>query len=373
MAYPRRLTFAALVTVGLAAAPVPQTALPAPPPATAAAVGPWDAGLVDRAAKAIASPAQWNHLDTGTCRPTKTFSISCALQKAVEESAGITRDAEGRRIHETQVLSDCRFGPPGNDLHGTCGALFDEVPLFAISRARDLTTGKWRADAQPGEVWAGTMSDAEYPVTEEAPKVIGLITAKHYADPLTDYNNDPTTTFADVQAFFRRLKDQVSKNGAADLSENDEAVEIELYAGGSGVMRTYAGWYPVSGAVAGGTSLAFHMDAEHEVPPNSLDRDILRHANAILASDAVWNRADNRKCPSTATTWSIYCAEERASIDVTGGFHHRRPALELVRQIVDERTQGKPYHHRLMEYNNDPATHIADVRSLFAEAIARIK
>lgn len=29
--------------------------------------------------------------------------------------------------------------------------------------------------------------------------------------------------------------------------------------------------------------------------------------------------------------------------------------------------------HRLIGYNNDPATHLEDVRSLFAEALARSK
>jgi hypothetical protein len=44
-----------------------------------------------------------------------------------------------------------------------------------------------------------------------------------------------------------------------------------------------------------------------------------------------------------------------------------------VREIVDERTKTRNYHHRMMDYNNDPTTTLADVRSLFAEAIARIK
>ena len=76
---------------------------------------------------------------------------------------------------------------------------------------------------------------------------------------------------------------------------------------------------------------------------------------------------------ATATTWSIYCAVERPQIEVAGGFHHRRPAGELVREIVDERTKGRNYHHRMMDYNNDPTTTLADVRSLFTEALARIK
>jgi hypothetical protein len=60
-------------------------------------------------------------------------------------------------------------------------------------------------------------------------------------------------------------------------------------------------------------------------------------------------------------------------IEVTGGFNHRRPAGELVRQVVEERSAGRNYSHRMMDYNNDARTMIADVRSLFAEAIARIK
>jgi hypothetical protein len=39
---------------------------------------------------------------------------------------------------------------------------------------------------------------------------------------------------------------------------------------------------------------------------------------------------------------------------------------------VQERTEGRDYHHRLMDYNNDPATNLADIHSLFAEALRRI-
>lgn len=63
----------------------------------------------------------------------------------------------------------------------------------------------------------------------------------------------------------------------------------------------------------------------------------------------------------------------QAQVDVAGGFHHRRPAGELVREIVDERTKARNYRHRMMDYNNDPRTTLADVQSLFTEAIARIK
>jgi hypothetical protein len=63
---------------------------------------------------------------------------------------------------------------------------------------------------------------------------------------------------------------------------------------------------------------------------------------------------------------------EKATIDVTGGFGHRRPALEVVRSIVDERTASRNYNHRLMDYNNDPRTQLDDVKSLFGEALLRM-
>jgi len=56
---------------------------------------------------------------------------------------------------------------------------------------------------------------------------------------------------------------------------------------------------------------------------------------------------------------------EKATIEVTGGFSHRRPALEVVREIIDERTATRNYHHRLMDYNNDRTTHLSDVQSFF--------
>ena len=372
-AHLRIFLLASLMSVALVAhAPLPQTTLSVPPPTTKAEVGRWDAELVQRAARILASPGQWNRADTGTCpAAAKTFSIPCALQGAVEESAGVQRDHAG--TNQPPAASDCRFHAAGDGQEGSCGPLFDEVPVFTISRVKAITTGRWRADAQPSEVWAGTMTDAEYPVMEEAEKTVGLVTAKKYATPLNDYNNDSSTTFADVQAFFHVLQDQLVKHGTSDLDDNFDALEIEIYTGGSGVIRTYAGWFAVSGFAVRDSMLQFQVDTAQEVPPNDLDREILQHAAAIITSDAVWNRADNRKCAPTAHTWSIYCAEEQASIEVTGGFHHRRPALEIVRQIVDERTQKKTYQHRLMGYNNDPSTHLDDVRSLFAEAIARIK
>ena len=342
-------------------------------PATKAAVGGWDVVIVKRASEILASPVRWSRDPSGDCKgDATTFTIACALEKAVDESAGIYSGRARPATPNPAPKTACMFRASGNGLEGTCGELFDEMPIFTLAKANAVTTGAWRKDAQPVAVWSGEMTDAGAPVMQEARRLVDVVTTKKYPGRLAGYNSDSATTFADVQKFFALLSDRVRTQASADMAGGDK-VEIELYDGGNGVIRTYTGWYAVSGLSDTGGSLRFMIDTVKEVAPNSLDREILERASKIITSDSVWNRADNRKCPADAKAWSIYCAEEKAMIEVTGGFHHRRPASELVREIVDERSKGKDYSHRLMDYNNDPSTTLQDVRSLFAEAIARIK
>jgi len=211
--------------------------------------------------------------------------------------------------------SPCELHAKAGHWVGSCGRILDETPILTLAPAASITSGIWRLDMQPRAVWAGTMT------VEEAP-------------------NAP--------------------------------LELEVYAGGSGVLRTVFGWFAVSGLTQSSQTLRFELDATREVPPSALDREILERAAAILSSESAWNRADNHKCPPAATSWSLYCAMERATIEVTGAFHHRRPALELVREIVDERSAGRPYRHRLMDYNNDPTTRLADVRGIIVDALSRL-
>jgi hypothetical protein len=332
-------------------------------PATKADVGPWAAAIVRSAAQQIPTPAQWDKKSTGDCAAkATTFSLLCVLQKAADDAG--TNQPE---------RSDCRFHVAKDGQEGSCGVLFGENPIFTLARVATITTGFWRRDAKPSEVWAGKMSDAASPVMIEARQVINAMTTKKYSALLIDYNNDPETTFADLQKFFQIVEDRVRTQGAADLDKSTDDVEIEIYNGGSGVARTYAGWFPISGFTVTNGTIQFQLGGKQEVPPNAVDREILERASTIISSDAVWNRADDRMCPITATTWSIYCAVERAQLDIVGAFHHRRPAGELVREIVETRTKDRTYQHRMMDYNNDRTTHLSDVKSLFAEAIARIK
>lgn len=213
------------------------------------------------------------------------------------------------------IRSDCQFHRAGDHFIGSCGSLFDQNPVMTLRPGSSIITGTWRSDIKPVSVWPGDMTDRGYP-------------------------NAP--------------------------------LELEIYAGNWGVLRTEYGWFPVSEFVANST-LSFKLDSTQPVKSSSLDLSIVEKAAEILSTEDAWNRADNRKCPADATKWSIYCALEKAEVEVAGGSHHRRPAAEIVRKIVDERTANRGYHHRLMEYNNDPTTHLQDVQTLFKEAELEIK
>lgn len=215
------------------------------------------------------------------------------------------------------VTRDCIFFGANGHFKGECGALFqlnDWVPTLTLAPATTIRSGRWRDDIRPVSVWVGDMSE----------------------------------------------------NGGGP-----DPIELVVYEGDWGVLRTIYGWFPVTHFTSTPT-LGFDLDASHEVGPDALDQKIVRRAATILSTAAVWNRADNRDCPASATTWSIYCAMEKATIETTGSFDHRRPALEVVRIIIDERTAGRNYNHRLMDYNNDRTTRLNDVQSLFKEALGRM-
>ncbi len=158
----------------------------------------------------------------------------------------------------------------------------------------------------------------------------------------------------------------------ADDDQVNDPIELEVYQGAWGILRTEAGWFPVTNFRSLPGKLVFDLYAFYQISPNVLDRKIIQRAASFLSNTATWNRADNRECPKSAVTLSIYCAMEKATIEVTGGFQHRRPALQLVRGIIDERSAGRDYQHRLMDYNNDPRTQLSDVQSVFKEALARM-
>ena len=107
-------------------------------------------------------------------------------------------------------------------------------------------------------------------------------------------------------------------------------------------------------------------------PVTDEDVRILRRADKILASAAAWNRHDTRICKPTDTTWSLFCALEKASLEVLGEYRHREVALQEVRFAVEDATRGMELHHRLMDYNNLESTKFEDIQRVLKVAGDRV-
>lgn len=114
-------------------------------------------------------------------------------------------------------------------------------------------------------------------------------------------------------------------------------------------------------------------DSEVRPPVTKVDVKIVQRAREILSSPSRWNRADTRVCPPEAKTFSLYCALERATDEVSGNFKHRGAVMQEARFVIDEIAPNrKNYEHRLMGYNNDPTTTFADIRKVLRLVEERI-
>jgi hypothetical protein len=113
-------------------------------------------------------------------------------------------------------------------------------------------------------------------------------------------------------------------------------------------------------------------DSQARPPVSKADIEIVKRARKILSSPSKWNRADKRICPADAKTFSLYCALEKATDEVSGKFEHRGAAMQEARFVIDEIASNRNYDHRLMDYNNDPKTTFADVQKVFVLLEERI-
>src|SRR5882762_8468123 len=135
----------------------------------------------------------------------------------------------------SSAISHCTFQHVGDHFAGGCGRIFDQTPTMTLKPAAAITTGIWRSDIHPSQVWSGDMTDQD---------------------------------------------------------SSNAALELEIYAGEWGVLRTEYGWYPVTHFVS--SPLAFDLDAaseSHEVVSNLLDEKIVQEAAQLLSTPAAWNRA----------------------------------------------------------------------------------
>ena len=134
-------------------------------------------------------------------------------------------------------------------------------------------------------------------------------------------------------------------------------------------------WTLVIGLVAIGALLGCAELEQRDRPVTNDDLRILQRAEELLKDESVWNRKDDRECADDEATGrrSLFCALQKACIDVLGAYDHRRVALQEVRFAVEDATRGKDFEHRLRDFNNLPTTRLADVKKVLQVATDRLK
>jgi hypothetical protein len=110
-------------------------------------------------------------------------------------------------------------------------------------------------------------------------------------------------------------------------------------------------------------------------PVTSDDIRILLKTDELLKDESVWNRKDDRECADDEATGkrSLFCALQKACIDVLGAYDHRRVALQEVRFAVEDATQDQDFEHRLRDFNNLPTTRFTDIKRVLRVATDRVK
>lgn len=93
-----------------------------------------------------------------------------------------------------------------------------------------------------------------------------------------------------------------------DEGNPNAPLELEIYAGGGGILRNDYYWVPVTGFTASESALRFSVNAQVEVAPDTLDRLIVEHAADLIADPPLWSRAATRTCAPDAKTFTLYCA-----------------------------------------------------------------
>ena len=110
-------------------------------------------------------------------------------------------------------------------------------------------------------------------------------------------------------------------------------------------------------------------------PVTADDVRILTKAAELLKDESAWNRADDPECTDDEATGkrSLFCALQKACIEVLGKYDHRRVALQEVRFAVEDATRGRDFEHRLRDFNNLPTTPLSDIQAVLKVAMDRVR
>lgn len=100
--------------------------------------------------------------------------------------------------------------------------------------------------------------------------------------------------------------------------------------------------------------------------PSDIEIKIIENTIKLMRSDTNWNKNDNRICEDS-TSYSLFCALYKSSIDIDGEYRHLRPAIKFVREAIQEKYQKK-YDHVLVDFNNAAEISITEVLEILEAA-----
>jgi hypothetical protein len=156
--------------------------------------------------------------------------------------------------------------------------------------------------------------------------------------------------------------------------EDPTRFEVVANTGTSGsVGRTPFGWFAITDMQESAGALVIRMNADRQVRPTQSDIAIITRALALLPNESVWNKDDNRQCPAGQTKLSLFCALAQATTEISGGIHYRQPAAQAVREALNGVDSTRIKTHRIMDYNNHPATTLAEIHAILHTARARLE
>ena len=160
----------------------------------------------------------------------------------------------------------------------------------------------------------------------------------------------------------------------SSYSQSFEIVREPLSAGASRlVIRTENnGWVVVQDwreTSDRGADLAFRLNYA-----SATDDDIAILSSAMdrLRTIQVWDRKDDRNCANDPPgSMSLFCLLAASVEGRMGRYHHSQPALDIVRAFINERWPDRLHGHGLMDFNNDQATTVDDLRTVLDVSIRR--
>jgi hypothetical protein len=155
--------------------------------------------------------------------------------------------------------------------------------------------------------------------------------------------------------------------------EDPTRLEVVPNKGAAGhVARTPFGWFAVSELRDSATAVQLRLDTRAQVRPTGDDLAIIDRATALLPNPQVWNKEDNRQCPAGQPRLSLFCALMQATTELSGGVHYRQPAMQAVREELNKVDPARIKTHRIMDWNNHPATTLDEVHALLKRARGRV-